>query len=301
MVLNIGGAGFGGTLAPGSNTMTTDTGRLATDRLLNVTISFEDLVGSATFESFVYDPKCDAPVLTSVPYADCFLLSGIVEPGASVQIKVNDIVTRAKVDSYGVFVAQMPVMYEGDVMTITVVDLADNVTVKSYTVGEERLLVRMDAYMLGKTFTNAHEARANEEGEWTTITTVTDDEIRDGKVVLPIVAGNLVQVGTMTMTMDENSGISYSYTLEDGVELISEDVRVNTTRSKEDAITHAGVLLSTENATKVPTRSGYYYVTAEFEVDVPTDMLQTTFQTESVKDSELKRCYRDRQSNKPLK
>lgn len=300
VVLNIGGAGFGGTLTPGANTMTTNTGSLRTDSLLNVVISFEDLIGSATFESFVYDPKCDAPVLTSEAYADCFLLSGIVEPGASVQIRVNDIVTRAKVDSFGVFVAQMPVMYEGDEMIITVTDQAGNTVVKNYMVSEERLLSRMTAYMMGKTFTNAHEAKADEEAEWTTITTVTENEIREGKAVLPIVAGNLVQVGTITMTMDENGGISYSYTLEDGVELLSEDVRVYTSRSKEEAIAHTGVLLSTESGTKLSAKRGTYYVTAEFEVDVPVDMLQTTFQTEKVTESELKRCYRDRQSGKPL-
>ena len=50
------------------------------------------------------------------------------------------------------------------------------------------------------------------------------------------------------------SGISYEYELNEGVVLVSEDVRVYTTRSKEDSMAHTGVLLTRSEATQVPNK-----------------------------------------------
>ena len=105
----------------------------------------------------------------------------------------------------------------------------------------------------------------------------------------------------MTMTMDDKGGISYDYVLDEGVTLLSEDVRVNSTASKEAALNHEGVLLSRNEATRVNTRKDQYYVTAEFVVEVDEELLTSTFQLESAANSELKLIYRDRQNNKPLK
>ncbi|MGN0746493.1 MAG: MBG domain-containing protein [Aristaeellaceae bacterium] len=299
--LTIGNKTFNKVLKNGVNTVEINAGDISSGTLLNVSAKFEDLSASATFESFVYDAKCETPVLTSMLYSECYVLTGMVEPGSRIVLRVNNERVDCKIDSFGTFAANMPVVYEGDKIEVVVTDLADNVTVKSFVVGPALELVQMKAYMMGKVYTNADKVQEGEEPDWTTITTVTKDELKTGKVNLPIVAGNMIQVGTMTMSMDDKGGISYDYELNEGVVLVSEDVRVYTTRSKEDSMAHTGVLLTRGETTQVPNKKNQYYVTAEFVVEVEANQLTTTFQLESAAKSDLKMEYRDRQNNKPLK
>ena len=271
------------------------------DRLLDVSISYEDLTGTATFGSFVYDAKCDAPVLASVLYEGCSVLTGIVEPDSRVVLKVNDARVTCTVDAFGTFALEMPEVQEGDTVEIIVTDRAGNVTVTTCAVGPARETVQLKTFMLGKTYTDAHITLPGGEPRWTMITTVTGDELRDGKVVLPIVAGNLLQVGTMTMRLDDEGAIRYEYELNEGVTLLSEDVRLYTTLAPRDAMAHTGLLLSPGESTPLPSQQSTYYVTAEFVVEVAADQLLTTFHLETADENALKQAYLDRQNNRPLK
>ena len=300
-ILTLGDRAFDTVLKPGTNTVIVDASRIQMDRLLDVSISYEDLTGTATFGSFVYDAKCDAPVLTSVLYEGCSVLTGIVEPDSRVVLKVNDARVTCTVDAFGTFAVEMPEVQEGDTVEIIVTDRAVNVTVTTCAVGPARETVQLKTFMLGKTYTDAHITLPGGEPRWTMITTVTADALRDGKVVLPIVAGNLLQVGTMTMRLDDEGAICYEYELNEGVTLLSEDVRLYTTLAPKEAMAHTGLLLSPGESTPLPSQQSTYYVTAEFVVEVAADQLLTTFQLETADENALKQAYLDRQNNRPLK
>ncbi len=293
--------GGGRTLTQGEQAITISADALGRDAYITPSVAFDDLIGSATFQSFVYDPQCDDPVLTSTLYGGCYILAGVVEPGSAIRAEIGGEFYRTNADAYGTFIISMPSTNSGDIVIIHVTDQAGNGTKKEFTVGEEEDPVKMTAFMQGKQYTNAHNAPDGTPLGFTNVLSVKPDDIKAGLVKLPIIAGNIVQVGEITLAMDDAGTLSYSYTLEDGVVVNSENMVLLKKLSAQDAIDLNGEPIS-KDGTVVPVNGNQpILLVGKFEVSVPAEMLESTFQTETVKDSELKKIYRDRQNNRPFK
>ena len=293
--------GGGRTLTQGEQAITISADALGRDAYITPSVAFDDLIGSATFQSFVYDPQCDDPVLTSNLYGGCYILAGVVEPGSAIRAEIGGEFYRTNADAYGTFIISMPSTSTGDIVIIHVTDQAGNGTKKEFTVGEEEDPVKMTAFMQGKQYTNAHNAPEGTPLGFTNVLSVKPDDIKAGLVKLPIIAGNIAQVGEITLAMDDSGTLSYSYTLEDGVVVNSENMVLLKKLSAQDAIDLNGEPIS-KDGTVVPVNGNQpILLVGRFEVSVPAEMLESTFQTETVKDSELKKIYRDRQNNRPFK
>ena len=292
--------GGGRTLTQGEQAITVNADALGRDAYITPGVAFDDLIGSATFQSFVYDPQCDDPVLTSSLYEGCYILAGMAEPGSAIRVEIGGEIYRTTADAYGTFVLSMPSTSSGDTVTVHVTDQAGNGTTKSFTVGAEEDPVKMKAFMQGKQYTNAHNAPEGAPLAFTNVLSVKPDDIKAGKVVLPIIAGNIAKVGEITLAMDEGGTLSYSYTLEDGVVVNSENMVLLEKLSVQDAIDLNGTAISKDGTAVAVNGNKPILLVGQFEVSVPADMLEVTFQTETVKDSELKKIYRDRQNNRPF-
>ena len=134
------------------DTITMDTGDLKQlDSKLPVTIRFDDLNGSATFQSIGYDAKADTPVILTTLYDNCNVVAGIVEPNVRVTISVNGESIVVTSDRWGFFVTdELPICYEGDEVSFRYYDKAGNTVRITKIVGEPEDPVLMDAFMLGK-------------------------------------------------------------------------------------------------------------------------------------------------------
>ena len=294
-----GGGVFGSvTLTQGEQQIVVSSSGLAADTTNTPSLSFDDLEGSTSFRSFIYDPVCDAPVLTMQSYAGCYYLMGIAEPYSYLLMEVNGERVTGSADAFGVFALKMPLVEEGDIIDLRVTDQAGNIITMTYKVGSEAETVPMDAYMAGRVFTNAHNAKPGEPLEWTMILTASVADLKAGNVSIPIYAGNMISVGKMSVKMDENNTLSYSYTLDDGVEVQGEKFIANTKLDKDAFIAQSGIEIS-QSGTVIPgIRKGEIYLSCKLNVKVPADRLKTTFQTEKIKDSDMKRLYRDIQIGK---
>ncbi len=287
-------------LNQGENTWETVTDSLQKDTRMFVTISFDDLVGSATYQSFGYDNKADVPVVTTRLYDGCNVLSGIVEPNRKVTITVNGESITVNSDRYGIFTTdELPLAYEGDTVTIHYVDRAGNFVTLELTVGPEEDPVKLDAYMLGRLRTDAH--KRDENAKWAYILNASKATLEAG-VTLPIIAGNVVEVGEITLKMDEEGAISYSYTLNDGVELDGDETVVVDTNGDYDALMDLiGTKISSEGTKiEVKGKDPTYSFVAKFEVEVPAEELEQTFQTLDASEDELKRQFEERQTQRAI-
>lgn len=292
------GSVFGGlTLQQGEHPITVSSSRLVADSANTPSLAFDDLKGSATFRSFIYDAACDDPILTMEPYAGCYYLMGLAEPYSQLTMTVAGSTVTGSADAFGVFALKMPLTEAGDLISLRVVDQAGNVAVATYTVGQEGDPVEMLAYMGGRVYSNAHGNKGG-RGDWTMVLTASVDDLKAGNVNVPIIAGNMVSVGTVTVKMDEYNNLSYSYTLDDGVEVLKEAFIANTTMNKDDFIAGTGIEVSPSGTLITDIQKGKVYLSLKMLVKVPADMLKATFQTEKIKDNELKRRYRDIQSGK---
>ena len=285
------------TLSQGEQQITVAASSLVADGTNTPSLSFDDLEGSATFRSFIFDPVCDEPVLTFEPYAGCYYLMGLAEPYSQIVIEVNGEKVTGSADAFGVFALKMPLTEEGDIISIRVTDLAGNVTTTSYRVGPEIEDATMTAFMAGRVYTNAHGMKGGQP-DWTMILTASVDDLKAGNVNVPIIAGNMVSIGTMSVKMDGNNNLSYSYTLEDGVQVLNEKFIANTKLEKDAFIAGLGIEVSPNGTLISDIQKGKVYLSCKMNVKVPAEMLKTTFQTEKIKDSDLKKRYRDIQNGK---
>ncbi len=285
------------TLSQGEQQITVAASSLVADGTNTPSLSFDDLEGSATFRSFIFDPVCDEPVLTFEPYAGCYYLMGLAEPYSQIVIEVNGEKVTGSADAFGVFALKMPLTEEGDIISIRVTDLAGNVTTTSYRVGPEIEDATMTAFMAGRVYTNSHGMKGGRP-DWTMILTASVDDLKAGNVNVPIIAGNMVSIGTMSVKMDGNNNLSYSYTLEDGVQVLNEKFIANTKLEKDAFIAGLGIEVSPNGTLISDIQKGKVYLSCKMNVKVPAEMLKTTFQTEKIKDSDLKKRYRDIQNGK---
>ena len=293
------GKTFSQDMQQGENSMDINPNQLTADTKLTVSATFDDLIGSASFTSIGYDYKADMPVLTTPLYDGCNILAGIAEPSRRVTISVNGEAVTTNSDRWGVFVTdKLPLAYEGDEVVVRYTDKADNFISMTRTVGEADDLVEMDAFMLGRVRTDSHERDYSETPGWTNMLNVTTETLQAGQVKLPIIAGNVVQVGEITLSMDANNVVSYSYTLNEGIELVGEgEVTLIDSRSMEDALQMTGTKIS-ENGTTINAQRGKnptYTFVGKFQVKVPTEELESTFQTADQAEDALKQMYVDRQ------
>ena len=286
------------TLTQGEQSITVSASSLGADVTNTPSLAFDDLEGSATFRSFIYDPVCDDPVLTFMPYAGCYYLMGVAEPYAQLVMEVNGEKVTGSADAFGVFALKMPLVEEGDIITLKVTDQAGNMTLMTYRVEAEADDIVMVSFMGGRVYTSAHNARPGEKADWTMILTASVDDLKAGKVNVPIYAGNMVSIGRMSVKMDENNTLSYSYTLDDGIEMLSEKFIANTKLDKDAFIAQVGIEVDPKGTQITDIKKGVLYLSCKMSAKVPTDKLKETFQTEKIKDSEEKKQYRDIQNGK---
>lgn len=284
------------TLSQGEQQISIPTSQIGADSTTTPGMTFDDLTGSAGFQSFIYDPVCDEPILTTEPYSGCRYLVGLAEPYSRITLEVNGQRATATADAYGLFVLSMPITEEGDTITLHVTDPAGNTVTRTYTVGPEAEDVTLTAFMMGHTYTSAHNARGAKP-DWTMVLSAKVDDLRAGKVNVPIVAGNMTPVGTISVKLDDNNNLSYSYSMEDGVSVLDEKFIAGTKLDKDAFIAMEGLEIA-PGGTYVDNAKGALYLTAKFTVKVPVDMMKDTFQTESIKDNEMKKKYRDLQNGK---
>lgn len=303
-IFSIGGHTEHPILKQGDNSVPVDPNSLTTDAKLPITISFDDLNGNATYQSIGYDKQADMPLLTTIVYDGCNILGGIAEPGMSVTISVNGESVTVRSDRWGFFVTdQLPLAYEGDVISIHYVDKAGNYVNKTLIVGEAQDPVKMDAYMLGKLYSNSHFVEDSANAKWVNILNVSMEDLQNGRVAMPIIAGNIVKVGEIEFSMDANNTISYTYTLNDGINQLGDEVVMVDTKRNMDALLHLQGEAISPNGTVVEAKgkNPTYSLVAKFEVEVPADLLQETFQTANENDNALKRMYVERQTQRSLK
>ena len=286
------------TLTQGEQTITVSSSSLAADVTNTPSLAFDDLEGSAIFRSFIFDPVCDDPVLTFMPYAGCYYLMGVAEPYAQLTMEVNGEKVTGAADAFGVFALKMPLVEEGDVITLKAIDQAGNVTVMTYVVEAETDAINMVTFMAGRVYTSAHNAKPGDKVDWTMILTVSVDDLKAGKVNVPIYAGNMVSIGTMSVKMDESNNLSYSYTVDEGAEILNEKFIANTKLDKDAFIAQVGIEVDPKGTQITGIKKGILYLSCKMSAKVPTDKLKETFQTEKIKDSEEKKRYRDLQNGK---
>ena len=89
-----------------------------------------------------------------------------------------------------------------------------------------------------------------------------------------------------------------SYTLDDGIEMLSEKFIANTKLDKDAFIAQVGIEVDPKGTQITDIKKGVLYLSCKMSAKVPTDKLKETFQTEKIKDSEEKKQYRDIQNGK---
>ena len=118
------------------------------------------------------------------------------------------------------------------------------------------------------------------------------DDLKSGKVSIPILAGNMVTVGTIDVVMDENGNLSYTYELDEGVELVGDEKLIaNTKLNREAFLNMEGIEISPEGTYVEGIKNKTVYLCAKFRVRVPAEKLQDTFHTKKITESEMKRKY----------
>jgi len=288
------------TLSQGEQQVVIPSSSMTADGTNSPNASFDDLTGAANFRSFVYDPVCDEPILTIAPYAGEYYLIGLAEPYSHIVVEVNGERIAGSADAFGVFALKLPIIEEGMTITMRVTDQADNVITKTWTVGPELDDITMDAFMGGRLYTNAHGAKPGETPDWAMALSVSVEDLKAGKVNnIPIFAGNMISVGTISVKMDDSNRISYECAFDDGIEVLSEKMVLNRKPDRQAIIAMEGFEIST-GGTAVTDLSpkATVYLTAKFNVKVSAEKLKETFQTEKIKDSDLKKIYRNLQNGK---
>ena len=288
--------------ALGEAVFTIDTDAFPNDTGITIKSQYDDLVGSTEY-NFYFDEAADTMILTIPTITeDNWVIPGIAEAGSSVEVYVNgERVTNRKYDGYTVFAARQPQLEVGSTVRIIATDLSGNKSEKMLTVepGPANGMQEMDAYAMGKVYTNAHQDKENPR--WVMAGYYTEEELTAG-VSVPLVAANAFHIGEVNMTLKDGK-LDWSFKPVDGVQLSGQKVDAKITANKRFSISEYYGLKATEETEAEKERRENnrigYWVVAYAKANVPVNMLHNSFQLDEAQ-SDIRALYFNRQRLYPL-
>ena len=270
-----------------------NTSSFINDEEITCSVRYDDLIGNEEFH-FYFDELAD-PLIITIPQIteDNWVIPGIAESGSDITIYVDgERVTNTKRDPYTVFAGRKPQLEVGSQVRIVASDLSNNraeyiTTVQPSPVDGTQTL---DAYAMGKVFTNAHTVK--ESPQWLMAAFYTEEELKNG-VTVPLVAANSFNIGQVTMKITGEQ-LDYRFTPENGVSLSGEKITV---QLAPDKVFRMNDFL--EGTGKEPANSIGYWISAYAQAKVPVDMLHQTFQLDE-NQAEIRSFYFNRQRLQPM-
>ncbi len=267
--VKVGGSGDYELGEKGYFSLTVDTAdlKLPKNEPFEMTISYRDIDGKPFSQFVVYDDEI-APILLTMAPNDQLGISGVVEPGSTVQMIYGGVTYDATVDEYGCFTfeGQGIVLVAGEELKIIVTDIFGNTVTRVLTVLSGDTTI--DLYTIGKTFLFAakkddatfgklsgfgSEGAAPSETDlasiWFAATPVTQEDFANGAFEIPLLLANQYVVGKVIVTMQDDGTYVASYQIDEslaatvnadscylGVAYTGEFERLSTTNGTETAV-----------------------------------------------------------------
>ena len=259
---------------------------------ITVTARYKDLVNSDESISFYFDETADAMVMTMPQVTeDNWVISGIAEPGSTVEVYVNgERVSNRVFDSYTIFTARQPQMEVGDTVRIVATDLSGNRSEATTTIeaGPSNGKQVMGAYAMGKVYTDAHTNKENPG--WMMAGLYTEEELLAG-VKVPLVAANAFHIGEVSLQLKDGKP-EYSFIPADGVELSGQHIDILPAENKTFSYTKYQKELAEGTGTEGQ-KIGYWVV-ASAEAEIPVELLHNSFHLDEEQE-DIRALYFNRQ------
>ena len=259
---------------------------------ITVTARYHDLSGGEESISFYFDETADAMVMTMPQVTeDNWVISGIAEPGSTVEVYVNgERVSNRVFDSYTIFTARQPQMEVGDTVRIVATDLSGNRSEATTTIeaGPSNGKQVMGAYAMGKVYTDAHTNK--EDPGWMMAGLYTEEELLAG-VKVPLVAANAFHIGEVSLQLKDGKP-EYSFIPAEGVELSGQHIDILPAENKTFSYTKYQKELAEGTGTEGQ-KIGYWVV-ASAEAEIPVELLHNSFQLDEEQE-DIRALYFNRQ------
>ncbi|MDR3050442.1 MAG: Ig-like domain-containing protein, partial [Oscillospiraceae bacterium] len=248
---------------------------LPEDQISTITVSYRDVIGPEGAASFVFDARAKPVIVTTSLYEGGKYLAGIVEPKSQVYVAMpGGNTVRATVDAVGYFIAELPPLKAGEYVTIAAYDRAGNLAERTELVQAQPGTQKV--HPVGK----LHPYYAPDGSvDWAQAASVTAAQLRQG-VTLPLAAGNTFACGSLTLRMGEDGGITYSYTLDNGLTELGRYFAARTGQVTGGSLLLKDKLSLEPDAAFTPDGGARsYWIYAEFLADLPAAAMQSSFQT----------------------
>jgi hypothetical protein len=259
---------------------------------ITVTAKYHDLSNGEASYSFYFDETADAMVMTMPQVTeDNWVISGIAEPGSTVEVYVNgERVSNRVFDSYTIFTARQPQMEVGDTVRIVATDLSGNRSEATTTIeaGPSNGKQVMGAYAMGKVYTDAHTNK--EDPGWMMAGLYTEEELLAG-VKVPLVAANAFCIGEVSLQLKDGKP-EYCFIPADGVELSGQHIDILPAENKTFSYTKYQKELAEGTGTEGQ-KIGYWVV-ASAEAEIPVELLHNSFQLDEEQE-DIRALYFNRQ------